>query len=207
MHDVAQNSKTQGMVAVAKQTHQDNQSAAPDAGAPTRPGRRRLAGAGVAGGVILTLKSPSALGATMCKSASGAMSGGLASRAPTQVVACNGRLPSWWAGQNSPLPPACTTFNKVFPCAANTAAYGNLALMKILKTQACDPGKVGMYLMAAYFNAYTGRTSFLKVPAVVAIWSEWQATGGNLGGTYTPIAGGKKWGSSQIVAYLASTMA
>lgn len=206
MHDLAQTSKTQGMADVAKQTHQDNQGDAPVAGAPTRPGRRRLAGAGVASGVILTLKSPSALGTTMCKSPSGAMSGGLASRKPTVAPVCKGRLPSWWAGQDSPLPPTCTTFNKVFPCATNTAAYSNLSLMKILKTQTFDRDKVGMYLMAAYFNAYTGRTSFLKVPAVVAIWSEWQASGANLGGTYTPIAGGKKWGSSQIVAYLASTM-
>lgn len=201
------------MADVAKQTHQDNQGGAPvpeqvtAAGAPSQPGRRRLAGAGIASGVILTLKSPSAMGTTMCKAPSGAMSGGLASRKPAVAPVCQGRLPSWWAGQDPPLPPTCATFGKVFPCAANTLPYSSLPLMKILKTQSCDRDKVGMYLMAAYFNAYTGRTSFLKVPAVVAIWSEWQATGANLGGTYTPIAGGKKWGSSQIVAYLASTMA
>jgi hypothetical protein len=177
-----------------------------DPGAPARPDRRRLAGVGIAGGVILTLKSPAAMGAGMCRAPSGAMSGGLSSRKPAQAVVCRGRSPSYWAGQDCPLPPACTTFSKVFPCTSRTLAYANTPPLKILKAQSFDTDKVGMYLMAAYFNAYTGRSSFLKAPAVIAIWNEWQASGANPGGTYTPIAGGKKWGSREIVAYLASTM-
>ena len=85
------------MADVAKQTHQDNPGDAPvpvqvvvDANAPSRPSRRRLAGAGIASGVILTLKSPSAMGATMCKAPSGAMSGGLSSQKPTTTLVCKG---------------------------------------------------------------------------------------------------------------------
>lgn len=200
------------MADVAKQTHQDQSGDAPapvqmtDADAPSRPARRRLAGAGLASGVILTLKSPSAMGATMCKSPSGAMSGGLSSQKPTKAVVCRGRLPSWWASQACPLPPTCIQFNHVFSCSSRTLAYSSAPVLKILRPQTYDRDRVGMYLMAAYFNAYTGRTSFLKVPAVIAIWNEWQGSGANLGGTYTPIAGGRKWGSREIVAYLASTM-
>ena len=200
------------MADVAKQTHQDNPGDAPvpaqvmDAGAPSRPSRRRLAGAGIASGVILTLKSPSAMGATMCKAPSGAMSGGLSSQKPTAALVCAGRLPSWWASQACPLPPACVHFSNVFTCSPRTLAYASVPVLKILKPQTYDRDCVGMYLMAAYFNAYTNRTSFLKVPAVIAIWKEWQASGANFGGTYTPIAGGRKWNSREIVAYLASTM-
>ena len=201
------------MADVAKQTHQDNPGDAPvpvqvvvDANAPSRPSRRRLAGAGIASGVILTLKSPSAMGTTMCKAPSGAMSGGLSSQKPTTTLVCKGRLPSWWAMQTCPLPPTCAAFGHVFTCGSRTTAYASVPILKILKAQAYDRDRVGMYLMAAYFNAYTGKTSFLKVPAVIAIWNEWQGSGANLGGTYTPIAGGRKWGSREIVAYLASTM-
>ena len=200
------------MADVAKQTHQDNPGDAPvpaqmmDANAPSRPSRRRLAGVGVASGVILTLKSPSAMGTTMCRAPSGAMSGGLSSHKPTTTLVCNGRLPSWWASQSCPLPQNCTAFSHVFTCSSRTLTYASQPIMKILKAQTYDRDRVGMYLMAAYFNAYTGRTSFLKVPAVIAIWKEWQGSGANLGGTYTPIAGGRKWNSREIVAYLASTM-
>jgi hypothetical protein len=200
------------MADVAKQTHQDNPGDAPvpaqmvDADAPSRPSRRRLAGAGIASGVILTLKSPSAMGAAMCKAPSGAMSGGLSSRKPTQAPTCQGRPPTWWAEQSCPMPKNCTAFSHVFTCSSRTLTYASQPVMKVLKAQNYDRDQVGMYLMAAYFNAYTGRTSFLKVPAVIAIWNEWQASGANLGGTYTPIAGGRKWGSREIVGYLKSTM-
>jgi hypothetical protein len=200
------------MADVAKQTHQDNPGDAPvpaqmmDANAPSRPSRRRLAGAGIASGVILTLKSPSAMATRMCKAPSGAMSGGLSSQKPAQTLVCSGRLPSWWATQSCPLPQTCTAFSHVFTCSSRTLTYASQPIMKILKAQTYDRDRVGMYLMAAYFNAYTGRTSFLKVPAVIAIWKEWQSSGANLGGTYTPIAGGRKWNSREIVAYLASTM-
>ena len=177
-----------------------------DADAPSRPSRRRLAGAGIASGVILTLKSPSAMATRVCKAPSGAMSGGLSSQKPNQALVCKGRLPSWWATQSCPLPPNCAQFHNVFTCGSRAQSYASQPIMKILKAQTYDRDRVGMYLMAAYFNAYTNRSSFLKVPAVIAIWNEWQNSGANLGGTYTPIAGGKKWNSSQIVAYLASTM-
>lgn len=195
-----------------KQTHQIHRGDAPatvtpvNADGPARPDRRRLAGLGIAGGVILTLKSPSAMGANMCRSPSGAMSGALSSRQPVLEASCRGMSPAYWAGKTSPLPPGWTTFGKVFPCTSRSLAYSNTPLLNILKKQTFDNDKVGMYLMAAYFNAYTGRTTFLKAPAVVAIWNEWQASGANQGGTYTPIAGGKKWNSREIVAYLASTM-
>ena len=201
------------MADVAKQTHQDNPGDAPvpaqvvDADAPSRPSRRRLAGVGVASGVILTLKSPSAMAARVCKAPSGAMSGRLSSQKPTQTLVCDGRPPSWWAAQACPMPQTCTAFSHVFTCSTRTLVYASQPIMKILKAQTYDRDGVGMYLMAAYFNAYTGKTSFLKVPAVIAIWNEWQGSGANLGGTYTPIAGGRKWGSREIVAYLASTMA
>jgi hypothetical protein len=200
------------MADVAKQTHQDTSGDAPvpaqvvDTGAPSRPSRRRLAGASIASGVILTLKSPSAMATRVCKAPSGAMSGGLSSQKPSQTLVCNGRLPSWWASQSCPMPKTCTAFSHVFTCGSRTLPYASQPIMKILKGQTYDRDRVGMYLMAAYFNAYTGKTSFLKVPAVIAIWNEWQASGANLGGTYTPIAGGRKWGSREIVAYLASTM-
>jgi hypothetical protein len=196
---------------VAKQTQQDApgpESVPPPKldGGPALPARRRFAGAGIASGVILTLKSPSALAGGVCMAPSGAMSGGLSSHRPVETQVCTGCPPSYWVSQGSPLPSAYSTFNKVFTCTARTERYSATPLLNILSQQSFDTDKVGMYIMAAYFNAYTGRTSFLKVPAVLAIWNEWQSTGANAGGTYTPIAGGRKWSSLEIVAYLASTM-
>jgi hypothetical protein len=185
---------------VAKQT-QDEQR-----GQPAQPGRRRFGRASVAGGVILTLKSQSGMAGGVCKSPSAALSGGLSSHQPVKAPVCQGRGPEYWRTIGAAACGNGTTFGMVFRCNARLQIYGRSLLLTMLSPQRFDPDRVGMYLAAAYLNAVNNRTSFLKVPAVYAIWNEWQATGGNAGGYYTPIAGSKPWNSRQIVSYLAGTM-
>jgi hypothetical protein len=184
------------------------QQAAPQsgtAGAPSRPGRRRLGRASLAGGVILTLSSPSAMAAGVCVAPSSALSGGLSSHQPVVAPICAGRAPLFWSGDGAMLT-GKRLFGDAFPCAPSMNAYRSAAMLDLLRGQYFDRNRVGMYLSAAYMNAITNRTSFLKPSAVLAIWNQWQATGGNTGGYYTPTGGAAKWNARAIVAYLAGTM-
>lgn len=186
---------------MAKHTQQDDQQ-----GQPAQPGRRRFGRAGVAGGVILTLKSQSGMAGGVCASPSAALSGGLNSHKPATPPVCQGRTPDYWRTTGCDAAGSKATFGSVFRCTSRSASYQKTLLNDMLSPQSFDPYKVGMYLVAAYMNAITNRTSFLKPAAVTAIWTEWQATGGNTSGVYTPIAGSKPWNSRQIVSYLAGTM-
>ena len=71
---------------------------------PTEPGvdqtRRRLAGAAVGSGVLLTLASRPVLANGVCLSPSGFQSGNL-SRPNQGYTPCNGRTPGYWGQKNS----------------------------------------------------------------------------------------------------------
>ena len=191
---------------MAKLTQQQHSPTPPGVGGgPAQPGRRRLGRAGLAGGIILTLKSPSAMAAGVCVSPSGALSGGLSSHQPALAPVCSGRPPAFWASYGAAMT-ATRSFGQTFPCAASMSDYRTSTLLDILRGKPFDRARVGMYLAAAYMNAITNRTSFLKPPAVLAIWNQWQATGGNSGGYYTPTGGAARWTARDIVTYLAGTM-
>lgn len=172
---------------------------------PMQSGRRRFGRAGLAGGIILTLKSQSGMAAGVCVSPSGALSGGLSSHQPVTAPTCTGQPPAYWRTEGR-LRVARLTFGQLFACNRSTAAYQNSSMQAVLSGGAFDPDQVGMYLAAAYMNALSLRTSFLKVPAVLAIWNQWQATGANAGGYYIPTSGARHWTSRDIVGYLAGTM-
>lgn len=169
------------------------------------PGRRRFSRTGLAGGIILTLTSQSAMAAGVCVSPSGALSGGLSSHQPAEEPVCTGQTPAYWRAE-SRLTLSRRTFGQLFACNNSTVAYRNATMLGVLSGAAFDPDQVGMYLAAAYLNAQSLRTSFLKVPAVLAIWNQWQATGANAGGYYVPTSGARHWTSRDIVGYLAGTM-
>lgn len=170
--------------------------------------RRRFTRAGAAAtGVILTLQSQPGMACDVCASPSGSLSG-VHSHTVGPAPVCLGRSPSYWA-KYSGWPSPCksgNTFGKIFPVSGKkTTSYNTCTQMAILGHQSFDSDNVGMYLMAAYLNAQMGWTSFIKPAAVLAIWNEWQSTGANSGGYYTPTAG-TRWNSVQIVTYLSGTM-
>jgi hypothetical protein len=168
--------------------------------------RRRFARVGAgATGVLLTLASQPGMACDICMSASGFQSHSKSMTAASHKVAvtCNGRDPSYWR-QTRSWPRGCrttNTFSQHFSCAGSTrTTYGSTSCMKILTPQSFDSQGVGVYLMAMYLNVLSGKTSFMTVEQVRAIWTEYQATG-----YYTPTAG-VKWNASQIVFYLSGTM-
>ncbi|MBC7453892.1 MAG: hypothetical protein H7335_09330 [Massilia sp.] len=166
---------------------------------------RRQFAKGIIGtsGVLLTLASQPGMAATLCRSPSGSLSGGLQSHGP--VVACAGRSPNFYkenAGWPSPCTPG-TTFSSVFPCAGLTKdTYGasSTTLGLILDHQDFDTANLGMHLVATYLNILSGRIDFLTLSQVQSIWYDWQTYG-----YYSPTAG-VQWRASDIVIYLSGTM-
>lgn len=168
--------------------------------------RRRFTRAGAgATGVLLTLASQPGMACDICMAPSGYQSYSKTMTAASRKVAvtCTGRNPNYWKGTSS-WPSGCrssTMFNKVFTCNSVTnKTYGATNCMKILTPQSFDSSGVGVYLMAMYLNVLSGKTSFMTIEQVRAIWTEYQASG-----YYTPTAG-VKWNASQIVFYLSGTM-
>jgi hypothetical protein len=186
-------------------------------GAPANPGRRRFTRAGIgASGVILTLASDPALGATgtttpfMCRSPSGSLSGGLQSQPGTQTVVCNGLSPGYWinhpeAWPNSIYPVttkqhSATTYASVFPF-GSTNLYKTGSLMSVMTNNdpAQDPYNLGMHLAAAYLNVRSGRINYFTVAVLKAMWHDLVTYG-----YYTPTAG-TKWYAEDIKNYLQNT--
>jgi hypothetical protein len=161
--------------------------------------RRRFGKSGVAAsGVLLTLASRPVLGAEVCKSPSGFLSGNLSTHGGPAI--CEGRSPGYWKNQTSwPIANRFTCkFSSVFTCRPRSP-YAPITMLNLLSPQDFDSSNLGMHLVAAYLNAMEGWTPFLTVERIQSMFSEWQATG-----YFSPTAG-VNWSAAEIVDYLKRT--
>lgn len=150
-------------------------------------------------GVILSLASRPVLGDIVCKSPSGFLSGNASAHGPQPV--CQGRSPGYWKNQTESWPISTDTqFSSVFP-ATPASVYAQYTFLQLLDPQPDDAQKLGMHLVAAYLNAISGWTPFLKVETLIAMFTEWQSKG-----TFSPTAT-VQWSATEIVNYLKATQA
>lgn len=190
--------------------------------------RRRFTKSGLAAsGVLLTLASRPSLGAAVCQSPSGFLSGNVSQNGTPQI--CSGRTPGYW-GTNTdtshkwPLPyktGACTNtkytqqYNSWSPsgatmyknstlgfhCTGHGAGYLNYSMMQvILLGGSGDPYQLGAHCTAALLNARMGWTPVLTEAQVRGMFNDYASQG-----YYEPTAG-VKWYPADIVTYLKSTM-
>jgi hypothetical protein len=177
--------------------------------------RRRFARAGAgATGVLLTLTSQPGMACSICRSPSGYQSvmtnaNAAISNRPKEGFVCAGWSPARWYANLGTW--QTTKFNTVFSC--GNSEIGE-ATAKMLLSQ-CQPPPSGqkpavtctessllaMWLVAAYLNVKTGKSTFLKDEILLSIWKEFDLTR-----TYTPTAGVKPWKYADIVVYLSGTM-
>lgn len=170
--------------------------------------RRRLAKAGIgATGVLYTLESHAAMGAMICKSPSGALSGGLSSHYGPEPV-CQGLSPGYWKNNGAWPCSRDIMFGKVFhvqgdpsSCSieANKASYLCTTMLDLLSPQKYDRYNLGMHVVATYLNIRSGRIGFLSVETLTAMWYDVQTKG-----YYNPVAG-VSWTPEQVKRYLAAT--
>jgi hypothetical protein len=170
--------------------------------------RRRLAKAGFgAAGVLLTLESRAAMGPMICKSPSGALSGGLSSHYGPEPV-CQGLSPGYWKNHTDAWPiPITTMFADVFSagdkrsCTAETmnTNYTCSTMLNLLTPQQFDQYNLAMHAVATYLNIKSGKINFLSIDTLLNMWSEVQSQG-----YYEPTAG-VKWTPEQVKNYLEAT--
>lgn len=161
--------------------------------------RRRFGKSGLAvSGVIATFASRPVLGAEICKSPSGFLSGNLSTRGEQPV--CSGRSPGYWKNHTSwPIPNRTgAKFSSVFTCTKGTPYY-TITMFNLLNPQDFDKHNLGMHLVAAYLNAKAGWTPFLTVERLRSMWNELRMTG-----YFAPTAG-VKWNAEQVVSYIKRT--
>lgn len=150
-------------------------------------------------GVVLSLASRPVLGAVVCKSPSGFMSGNASTHGPQPV--CQGRSPGYWKNHEGSWPIATDVqFSSVFPTSPSSP-YAKYTLLQLLTPQSDDKHKLGMHLVAAYLNAISGWTPFLPVETIIAMFTEWQSKG-----AFSPTAS-VQWTAPEIVTYLKATQA
>lgn len=150
-------------------------------------------------GVVLSLASRPVLGDVVCKSPSGFLSGNASTHGPQPV--CQGRSPGYWKNHADSWPIATDTqFSSVFP-ATPSSVYVKYTFLQLLTPQQDDAQNLGMHLVAAYLNAISGWTPFLKTETIIAMFAEWQSKG-----TFSPTAT-VQWTSAEIVQYLKATQA
>jgi hypothetical protein len=161
--------------------------------------RRRFGKSGLAAsGMFITLASRPVLGAEVCKSPSGFLSGNLSTHGSPPI--CEGRSPGYWKTHTSwPIANRTTCkFSSVFTCAPSSP-YSSVTMLDLLSHQSFDANNLGMHLVAAYLNAMEGWTPFLTLERIVSMFTEWQSTG-----YFSPTAG-VQWNAAQIVDYLQRT--
>jgi len=164
------------------------------------PSRRRFAQSGLGiSGVILSLASRPVLGAVVCKSPSGFLSGNASTHGQQPV--CQGRSPGYWKNHQGNWPVATDTqFSSVF-ASSPSSVYAQYTFLQLLTPQQDDQHNLGMHLVAAYLNAVSGWTPFLTVETILSMFSEWQSKG-----TFSPTAT-VQWTAPEIVYYLKATQA
>jgi hypothetical protein len=189
--------------------HQDNdKKAVPMPLGKHGAARRRLAKAGIgAAGVLYTLESHATMSPMMCKSPSGALSGGLSSHYGPKPV-CKGLSPGYWKNHSSWPCSRSALFSSVFYVAgdhsscsvkANQASYLCTTMVSLLSPQGYDRYNLGMHVVATYLNILSRRISFLSVETLSAMWYDVQTKG-----HYSPVAG-VYWSAEQVKSYLEST--
>lgn len=169
--------------------------------------RRRFARVGAgASGVLLTLVSqPGLATCNVCKTPSGYQSfktNGAGSRVAD--VTCTGKMPLHW--KSASWPSGCKTsgsFGTYFNCnnSANRS-YGTKTCLDILSPTNTSglKGQVAMYLMAAYLNVLSKKSTFITTTHLTDIWKEYSVKS-----IYTPTAG-VTWDAWGIIEYLSGTM-
>jgi hypothetical protein len=194
---------------VATDNQENNGNAAPLSLSERGARRRRLAKAGIgAAGILWTLESRAAMGPMVCKSPSGALSGGLSSHYGPEPV-CQGRSPGYWKNHTEAWPiPIATMFADVFyvagskqSCTPETKdkSYLCSTLLNILEPQSFDQYNLGMHAVATYLNIKSGKINFLSVETLLNMWYEVQTKG-----FYSPTAG-VQWNPEQVKNYLEAT--
>jgi hypothetical protein len=194
---------------VATDNQENNGNATPLSLSQRGATRRRLAKAGIGAlGVLSTLESRAGMSPMICKSPSGALSGGLSSHYGPAPV-CQGLSPGYWKNHPDAWSiPLDTMFADVFyvagdkaSCTAETrnASYLCSTMMNILEPQGFDQYNLGMHAVATYLNIRSGKISFLTVEALVNMWFELQTKG-----YYSPTAG-VQWTAEQVKNYLQAT--
>jgi len=172
--------------------------------------RRRFARTGAgATGVLLTLVSHPGMACSVKVGPSGYQSVLAATNAGIKLSHIPdgysvGIPPAKWCGGISWPCSTSKTFGQVFRCSTANKTCGDGTLMNhcsgAVKITG-DKKKIATLLSAAYLNVMSGRSPFLKVENLQAIWWDYQANG-----TYTPSAGVKAWNAVTIVQYLSGTM-
>jgi hypothetical protein len=144
----------------------------------------------------------------ICKSPSGALSGGLSSHYGPAPV-CQGLSPGYWKNHPDAWSiPLDTMFAAVFyvpgdkaSCTAESRNTNYLCstMMNMLDHQGFDQYNLGMHAVATYLNIRSGKISFLSVETLVNMWLELQTKG-----YYNPTAG-VQWSAEQVKNYLQAT--
>jgi hypothetical protein len=171
--------------------------------------RRRLAKAGIGAlGVLSTLESRAGMSPMICKSPSGALSGGLSSHYGPAPV-CQGLSPGYWKNHTDAWPiPLDTMFANVFyvggdkgSCTVETKdkSYLCSTMLNLLSPQDFDQYNLAMHAVATYLNIKSGKISFLSVETLLGMWYEVQTKG-----YYNPTAG-VQWSAEQVKNYLQAT--
>lgn len=198
-----------GIPYVATENQENNGNAAPLSLSERGATRRRLAKAGVgAAGVLMTLESRATMSPMICKSPSGALSGGLSSHYGPAPV-CNGLSPGYWKNHTGAWPCATDTwFADVFYVSGNrrfctvkqkNTSYLCSTMLNLLSPQRFDRYNLAMHAIATYLNIRSGKINFLSVETLLAMWYEVQTKG-----YYSPTVG-VKWSAEQVKNYLQAT--
>lgn len=194
---------------MATDNQENNGNAAPLSLSERGAKRRRLAKAGIGvAGVLWTLESRATMGPMICKSPSGALSGGLSSHYGPEPV-CQGRSPGYWKNHTGEWPiPLDTMFADVFyvagskqSCTAETKdkSYLCSTMLNLVSPQHFDQYKLAMHAVATYLNIKSGKINFLSVETLLNMWYEVQTKG-----FYNPTVG-VQWSPEQVKNYLEAT--
>lgn len=198
--------------------------------APSSDERRRLLRGGLAAGpVLMTVLSRPVLGQTNCGNVSVSASLAAGTSLHPGCVGTNtstGYSPTRWISQSSnwPSPYTATSsqgqgspWGQTGYSSTNTqtatlfhssttgfqgTVFGSHTMLDVLKQRAGGAGyaTLGMYVAAALLNAAAGRTPFLGEATVRAMWNDVL-----IKGYFEPTAG-IRWGATQVITYLQSTM-
>jgi hypothetical protein len=193
---------------VATEDQDNDKNAVPSPLGKRGAARRRLAKAGIGvAGVLYTLESRAAMSPMMCKSPSGALSGGLSSHYGPAPV-CQGLSPGYWKNHTDWPCSRDMMFADVFyvrgdrstcKIKENQASYLCSTMRDLLSPQSFDRYNLAMHVVATYLNIISHRISFLSVETLSAMWYDVQAKG-----HYSPVAG-VYWSPEQVKNYLQAT--
>lgn len=182
---------------------------------PVNESRRHATKSGLAlSGVLLTLASRPSLGADVCKTPSGFLSGNLSFHGTPQT--CSGLSPDYWGSHPEDWPspyqagtaavkkqgrkPAVlatpgTLFHDV-SLGFQGGFFGGKSMMDVILQ---DP-ELGAHCVSALLNTVSGRTPILTPSQVKNICNEYVSKG------YFEPTAGPQWGADEIVTYSKHTM-